>query len=120
MTIACNCAIAATRFAKHAVIPVPSAEQNGSSVGKKSKATWSVRVRAYPSGGHVSLWVVRSEGPASAAILWGEMFPQAAEELIAAMGLPVVREAFPVDLAPLQPRECVSVVEQGSLFGEGE
>ncbi len=88
-------------------------------MGKRAKATWSIRVRAYPSGGHVSLWLVRSDGPASAAILWGEMFPQAAEELIAALSLPVVREAWPTDLEPLQPRECVSVVEQGDLFGSG-
>ncbi len=86
-------------------------------MGKKAKATWSIRVRAYPSGGHVSLWLIRSEGSASSAILWGECFPQAAEELIAALGLPVVRESFPVNLSPLQPRDCASVTEQGSLFG---
>ncbi len=84
----------------------------------KPRITWTLRIRSYPDRASVSVWLVRRTGQASAACLWGELSPQLAEEIVAALGLPVERDERPANVPPLTPRECVPLVDQGQLFAE--
>ena len=61
-----------------------------------------LRIRSYPSVDWVDVWITRIEGPSCAGLLHGEMLSQQAEELAAALGLPVSRESVPADVGPLK------------------
>ncbi len=51
-----------------------------------------VRIRAYPEGRFVSLWLCcRPKGGGAESLLWGELLPETAEALVALLGLPVER-----------------------------
>lgn len=88
-------------------------------MARKKKATWFLRLRRYPDALWVSLWLCRRDGPASSSLLFGEVLPSVAEELILALGLPVEREVAPLKIGePITPRDCQSVAEQMLLFPE--
>ncbi len=84
----------------------------------KPRITWTLRIRSYPDRASVSVWLVAQNGPARRGVLWGEVSPQVAEEIVAALGLPVERDTHPANVPPLTPRECVPLVDQGQLFSE--
>jgi len=87
---------------------------------------YRLHIRSYPEGGRVSIWIIRTEKGkgrrgilADAGLLWGELLPQTAEELAAALGLPVTRENQPTpsgDSPPIPPG-CATIPEQRDLFG---
>ncbi len=84
-----------------------------------SKATYSLRLRTYPNKVFVSLWLVGTMGQTSCSLMWGELLPVFAEEIISALGLPVVREEFPENVGEaLTPLGCVPLAKQGNLFKE--
>ncbi len=84
----------------------------------KPRITWTLRIRSYPDRAFVSVWLVRATGADRHGTLWGEVLPRLAEEIVAALGLPVERDECPANLPPLTPRECVPLVDQGQLFSE--
>jgi hypothetical protein len=79
---------------------------------------WLWKLRAYPQGRFASLWLIRRDGPADSAVMWGEMIPALAEEIVRAFSLPVEREGSPYEVKPAVLPECVTVEEQRSLFEE--
>jgi hypothetical protein len=88
-------------------------------MSKKKSPRFTLRIRSYPEGKFVSVWLLRHDGPASAGLLWGEVVPQAAEEIVQALGLLVEREGNLFEnVTPVQLPECLPVVKQRELFDD--
>jgi hypothetical protein len=85
----------------------------------KLKGKYRLRVRHYPEGAFVSVWLekaVSGNGPWS-GVLWGEVLPGAAAELAQATGLEIVAEKNGLEgMGPLSVPGCVPVQEQKELF----
>lgn len=94
-------------------------------MSKQPEPTYHLRLRSYPEQRFVSVWLVRRTGPADSALLFGEVLPSLAGELVAALGLPVESEDSPLTgFTPITPLGCLPVAaversaEQVSLFSE--
>jgi hypothetical protein len=82
--------------------------------------TYFLKVRRYPSATFVSVWLCARWGTkGESAVLWGEVIPELAEQLIEALKLPVERETSPLagGLTPIQVPGCPPVAQQATLFG---
>ncbi len=75
----------------------------------------TLKVRSYPEGRFVSVWLVRVEGAAREALLFGELSPPLADKLAEALGLPAERETQPLPGAG-EVSEA-RLARQGDLFG---
>lgn len=69
-----------------------------------------LKVRANPPGGRTtvpseSVWLVNSDGPAQSSLLHGVLVTGLAEQIAAACGLEVVREAIAGEVV-VMPDEC--------------
>jgi hypothetical protein len=74
---------------------------------------WSLKLRTYPEGKFASLWLIRHDGPASCAVLWGEMVPALAEEIIEGLGLAVERDVSALEeVVPAKLPGCLPVEKQ--------
>ncbi len=77
------------------------------------------KLRAYPDCRFASVWLCVRTGAGEECLLFGELIPQLAEQVIAALNLPVEREKSPLTgLDPIMRPECVSVATQRDLFDE--
>lgn len=86
-------------------------------MAKKKASKWLVRVRDNADGHFCQVWLVRRDGPADAALMWGELLPAVAEEVVTLLGLPVERErSLLVGVEPLVPPGCVPIAKQLTLF----
>ncbi len=84
---------------------------------ESSKPEWFLRVRTYPPGTFVTLWLCRRQHGAASALLWGELLPQAVEEIVAALGLPVEQDPSPLTWErAFTPPGCLPLAEQRGLF----
>ncbi len=86
------------------------------------KPHYRLRIRAYPGQGFCTVWLLRGQGKNGpwSGLLWGEMLPRLAEELVTVLGLPVDREESPFDFGPMTPSECTPFSKQGELFPEND
>jgi hypothetical protein len=101
----------------------------------KAKPTYYLKIRSYPAGhpnrqdslgrAFVSVWLLKEEGAGTAkspkvvsGLLYGDMRPDLAEELAAALGLPVRREECPIPGAkPMHRAGWPAADKQDLLFG---
>jgi hypothetical protein len=88
-------------------------------VSKKAKPAYRLKVRRYPEGAFVDVWLVCSDGAAEAGLLWGELLPGLAARLALTLGLPVEYDDSPCEgFSPVPVRGCAAVAAQKELFPE--
>ncbi len=84
-----------------------------------AKPKYLLQVRSYPEGRFCDVWLVRRDGPADSCVLYGELIPGLAEEVAAALGLPLESDDSPfVGVEPIPTPGCVPVAKQRDLFGD--
>jgi hypothetical protein len=90
-------------------------------MSQKSPPAYVWRIRSYPDAAFQSLWLIRRDGEAEGAILFNDVLPAVAEEIIAATNLPVEREERNLtNVRPMAPpRGGGAAAGQGDLFGAG-
>lgn len=64
--------------------------------------TFELRIRVTPDDPKATVWLLRVDGAARSQMLFGQIFPDDVEHIIAAIGLPVDRELLPPS-APVAP-----------------
>lgn len=77
-----------------------------------SKPRYYLRIRVHEGEDRVWVYLERLDGCVVSAQLWGQMFPDRAEEVAAVLGLPVKRETQ----AATPDLEGVAPTEQKALF----
>ena len=78
-----------------------------------------LQIRDYSGTDWVSVWLMRRDGAAEQALMWGEVARELAEALALATGLPVERERSKLRMPKsVTAPECTPVAEQ-TLFPEG-
>lgn len=84
------------------------------------KHKYLFKLRHYPEGSYVSVWLVRRAGKGlDAGLLTGQVLPRVALELAKALGLDVEEETSPLPGGLVTPRAgCAPVSVQQELFGE--
>lgn len=71
-----------------------------------------LRIRSHAGEAAVQVWLVQGAGAAESGLLYGEILPSVADEMAAALGLPVEREARDMGLDPEREPEAAK-----DLFG---
>ena len=86
---------------------------------KPLRDRYLVRVVDQPDGKFVSLWLVRRDGPADAACLFGEVLPAIAREILIVLDLPTERHTSMLPgIPPMTPPGCADLAKQQSLFAK--
>jgi hypothetical protein len=86
-------------------------------MANKPKAKWFLLVRTYERSPMVSVWLIRDGNTGRGALLWGEVPPEAVEEIAEATGLPVAKEEGKIgNVKPLTVPGCMPLEQQQSLF----
>lgn len=80
------------------------------------KPKYSLKVRSYPDTPFVSVWIIRADGAARAAILHGQVLPALADELAEVTGLKIEKDHTPLPAKELAVTGCIPASKQKTLF----
>lgn len=83
---------------------------------KKTKDRYYLKIRRYPEGRFVTMWLCVANGAGHASFLHGEVLPSRAEALAEVLGLPVETEDSP--LPGISPMRSANLAQQQLLFPE--